>query len=89
MNEVFRKTECGMYEISNYYNIRTAPYKFYKGSELVTSKNKIIPMSDDRKIKERNVTILHPGFGFSPTRILKQARKVFTDDELNIVDNER
>ena len=89
MNEVFRKTECGMYEISNYYNIRTAPYKFYKGTELVTSKNKIIPITDTRKLKERTATILHAGFGFSPTRIYKQASKVFTDDELNIVDNER
>jgi len=89
MQEIFRETECGMYEISNYYNIRTTSYRFYKGTELIQSQNKPITITDTRKLKERSVTILHAGFGFSPTRIYKKASKVFTDDELNIVKNER
>lgn len=85
IEEIFRNTECGLYQVSNHYNIKTAPYKFYKGTELIESKNEIIPIADDRKIKERNVTILHTGFGYSPTKIAKRVREVFTNEELNIV----
>ena len=83
--EVFRKTKCGLYEVSNYYNIRTTPYYFYKGGKLTQSNNKIVTITDDRKIREKTVTILHPGFGFAATKIYKRVRELFTSEELNIV----
>ena len=66
--EVFKQTECGLYEVSNYSNIRTTPYKFFKGKKLVESKNEIISIADvsaskrEAIINKKIVFISNPKF---------------------------
>ena len=78
--EVFRQTECGMYEVSNYSNIRTTPYKFFKGKKLVESKNEIISIADVSANKKQAITLIN-GWGYCSTHLKKKVNKVFSEHQ--------
>ncbi|MDB4127201.1 hypothetical protein N9562_00310 [Flavobacteriaceae bacterium] len=78
--EVFRQTECGMYEVSNYSNIRTTPYRFFKGKKLIESKNEPILIADVSASK-REAIILINGWGYSTIHLKKKVNKVFSEYE--------
>ena len=78
--EVFKQTECGMYEVSNYSNIRTTPYKFFKGKKLVESKNEIISIADVSASK-REAIILINGWGYCSIHLKKKVNKAFSEYE--------
>ena len=78
--EIYKPLECGMYEVSNYYNIRTTPYKFFKGKKLITSENKAIPLPDIT-LSRRCVTMLQTGWGYNNVGMKKRVSKLFTEFE--------
>jgi len=80
--EIYRTTLCGNYQISNYCNLKTTPYKFFKEKNLIESKNLPIRIADNSKKSSRRAMMLSGGYGLSNNKIKKRASEVFTEEEM-------
>ena len=80
--EVYRTTLCGNYEISNYCNLKTTPYKFFKGKNLIESNNLPIKIAANGKKSSRKAMMLSGEYGLSNNKIKKRANDVFTEEEM-------
>jgi len=85
--EIWRTTECEQYEISNYLNLRTLPYKLYRGTKLTSIPSRDIPVRISKKGAKQGMMSISAMKGFVNTNLLPKAKKVFSSAEIEEIES--
>ena len=84
--EIYRTTECEQYEISNYLNLRTLPYRLYRGTNLTYIPSREIPVRVSNEGAIQGMMSISSMKGFKNTHLLPVAKRVFNSKEIREVE---
>ena len=85
--EIWKITECQQYEISNYLNLRTLPYKLFRGTKLTSIPSRDIPVRVSKKGEKQGMVAIAAMKGFRNTNLLPMVKKLFSSAEIEEIES--